>query len=105
MIDAHETFLIDGTGLFEASHKAFLGIPLLLVDALDHTVLFGLIRDLLQLRQSFGIDRGLVVIGVETYRVASATNIERTVLFLKQLGIAIVHDARARVQDLSMRFA
>jgi DNA polymerase I len=104
MIETHETFLIDGTGLFKASHRAFLGVPLLLVGAEDYTFLFGLIRDLLQLRQSLGIDKGLLVMGVETYKVASATNIERTVLFLKQLGIAAVHDPSARVLDLSLKF-
>jgi DNA polymerase-1 len=104
MIDAREIFLIDGTGLFEASHRAFLGIPLLVVDAEDHTFLFGLIRDLLQLRRSFGIDKCLFVIGGEAHTIAGSTNVERAVTFLKQLGVAVIHDPLARVLDLVLRF-
>ena len=105
MIDTLETFLIDGVGLFAASHKAFLGAPLLIVGAEDYTFVFGVIRDLLQLRQSFGIARGLLVIGGEAHKVTSIANIERTVSFLKQLGIPVVHDPLTRVLDLSLKLA
>jgi hypothetical protein len=105
MIDAQETFLIDGTGLLAASHKAFLGAPLLALGAEDYTFLFGVIRDLLQLRRSLGIGRGVFVIGSEAHKVTSVANIESTVTFLKQLGIAVVHDPLARVLDLSLKLA
>lgn len=105
MIDARETFLIDGAGLFAASHRAFRGAPLLVVDAEDYTFVFGVIRDLLQLRQSLGIARGLFVIGGEAHKVTSSANLERTVTFLKQLGIPVVHDPLASVLDLSLKLA
>ena len=105
MTDARDTFLIDATGLFEASHKAFLGARLLIVDDEDCTVVFGVIRNLLHLRHSLGIDRGLVVIGEEAYGVTSRTNIQKTAAFLQQLGIRVVHDPLTRVVDLSLRFA
>src|SRR5260370_34626924 len=105
MIDTRETFLIDGTGVFAASHTAFLGTPLLVVGAEDYTFVFGVIRDLLQLRQSFGIARCLFVIGGEAHKVTSAACIERTVTFLKQLGIGVVYDPLALVLDLSLKLA
>jgi hypothetical protein len=37
MIKAGNTFLIDLTGFLEASQKAFLGAPCLVVDGEDHT--------------------------------------------------------------------
>jgi DNA polymerase-1 len=105
VIDTRETFLIDGTGLFAASHKAFLGVPVLVVDAEDYTFVFGVIKALLQLRQSFGIARGLFVIGGEAHKVTSIVNVERTATFLKQLGIPVVHDPVTRVLDLSLKLA
>src|ERR1022692_1247321 len=100
VIQTQETFLIDGTGFFAASHKAFLGTPLLVADGKDYTFLFGVIRDLLQLRQSFGIERGVVVIGADAQKVTTVTNVEQVVCFLGQLGIAFVHDPLTRVIDL-----
>jgi len=105
MAETQETFLIDSTGLFEASQKAFLGIPLLLVDGEDYTFLFGLIRDLLYLIQSIGIGRGVFVIGREAHRITSVANIEKTISSLHELGIAVVHDSFASVLDLCARLA
>lgn len=105
MIDAAGTFLIDGTGFFEASHKAFLGVTVLVVDGEDWTFLFGVVRDLLQLRQTLGITKGLFVIGAEAYQVTSASNIQKTASFLEQIGITVVHDPRSRALDLCVRFA
>ena len=47
MIEAKDTFLVDLTGFLEASQKAFLGSPCLLVDGEDQTFVFGVVRDLL----------------------------------------------------------
>ena len=41
MITAGNTFLIDLTGFLEASQKAFLGAPCLLVHGEDQTFVFG----------------------------------------------------------------
>src|ERR1019366_390806 len=105
MMSTRETFLIDGTGLFAACHQAFLGARLLVVDGHDHTVLYGVIKDLLQLRQSFGISRGIFVIGKEAHTVTSVANIEKTLTVLKQLRIAVVHDPVAPVLDLCLNLA
>lgn len=104
-MDAAGTFLIDGTGFFEASHNAFLGVTVLVVDGEDWTVLFGVVRDLLQLRQTLAITKGLFVIGAEAYQVTSASNIQKTASFLEQIGITVVHDPHSRVLDLCVRFA
>ena len=100
MPDAPAIFFIDGTGLLEASQKSFLGAPLLVVDGEDHTFLFGVIRDLLRLRQKLGINQGVFVIGEEAHKITTDANIEKSVAFLKQLGIAVVHDSHVHVLDL-----
>ena len=105
MIDTRETFLIDGTALFDASNKAFLGIPILMVDGEDYTFLFGVVRDLLHLRQNIGIDKGLFVVGREAHEVTSVANVDKTVSFLRQFGIAVVHDPSASVLDLCVYLA
>jgi|CZKL01.1.fsa_nt_gi DNA polymerase I-like protein with 3'-5' exonuclease and polymerase domains len=105
MAEAQETFLIDSTGLFEASQRAFLGIPLLLVDGNDYTYLFGVIRDLLQLMQGIGIGRGVFVVGREAHRITGVSNIEKTISSLHELGIAVVHDSLASVLDLCVGLA
>jgi len=105
MMSTRETFLIDGTGLFAACHRAFLGARLLVVGGHDHTVLYGVIRNLLQIRQSFGIGRGIFVIGKEAHTATSVVNIEKTMNVLKQLRIAVVHDPVAPVLDLCLNLA
>ena len=100
MITAGSTFLIDLTGFLEASQKAFLGSPCLLVDGEDQTFVFGVVRDLLQLRHKLGINRGIVVIGEEGNRVTTGRNIVKTCAFLTQLPIPVVHDPQKRMIDL-----
>jgi DNA polymerase-1 len=100
MADVADIFLIDGTGFLEASQKSFLGAPLLVVNGEDHTFLFGVMRDLLRLRQKLGINHGVFVIGEEAHQITTDANIEKTVTFLKQFGIAVVHDPHVRALDL-----
>ncbi len=105
MPDTRDIFLIDGAGFFEKSQKSFLGAPLLVVDGEDHTFLFGVIRDLLRLRCKLGINRGVFVVGEEAHQITTDTNIEKTIAFLQQLRIAVVHDFHARVLDLCVALA
>lgn len=105
MPDTRDIFLIDGAGFFEKSQKSFLGAPLLVVDGEDHTFLFGVIRDLLRLRCKLGINRGVFVVGEEAHQITTDTNIEKTIAFLQQLRIAVVHDSHARVLDLCVALA
>ncbi len=105
MPNAREVFLIDATVFFEASHKAFMGAPLLVVNGEDHTFLFGVIRELLRLRQTLGIENGIFVIGEDAYEVTTSTNIEKTAAFLKQLGIPVICDPNTRVIDLCVSLA
>jgi hypothetical protein len=62
MVEAGNTFLIDLTGFLEASQKAFLVAPCLLMGGEDQTFVFGVVRDLLQLRCRLGMNRVIVVI-------------------------------------------
>jgi len=100
MIEIEGTFLIDLTGFLKASQKAFVGSPCLLVDGEDQTFVFGVVRDLLQLRRKLGINRGIVVIGEEGNRVTTGRNIVKTCAFLTQLPIPVVHDPQKRMIDL-----
>ena len=100
MVEAENTFLIDLTGFLEVSQKAFLGAPCLLMDGEDQTFVFGVVRDLLQLRHKLGIIRGVVAIGEEGNRVTTTPNIAKTPAALTQLGIPIVHDSHKRMIDL-----
>ena len=105
MPDTQDIFLIDGTGFLSASQKSFLGASLLVVDGEDQTFLFGVIRDLLRLRQMLGINRGVFVVGEEAHQVTTDANVEKTIAFLKQLGIAVVQDSHICVLDLCVGLA
>ena len=59
MPEAPNIFFIDSTRFLEVSQRSFLGAPLLVVDGEDRTFLFGVIRDLLRLRQKLGINQGV----------------------------------------------
>ena len=99
MVNSEHSFVIDATFLLDASHKAFLGAPIFLVDGKDHTFLFGVIRDFLRLRRSLGIQRSAVVIGEDAYRVTTVSNIESVVSFLEDFGVLVVHEPEHGVLD------
>jgi len=105
MPEAPNIFLIDSTRFLEASQRSLLGAPLLVVDGEDHTFLFGVIRDLLRLRQKLGINQGVFVVGEEAHQITTDANIEKTVAFLKQLGITVVHDSHVHLLDLCVGLA
>ena len=105
MVNSKDSFVIDATFLLDASHKAFLGAPLLLVDGKDQTFLFGVVRDLLRLRWSLGIHRGAVVIGKDAYRATLTSNINKIVSFFEDLGILIIHEPDYRVLDVCASLA
>ena len=105
MVDFQATYLIDATWLLETSSKEYLGATLLSVNGEDNTHLFGVIRNLLQVRQTFGITRGLVVVGKDAYDVSSAENIAKTVSFLRDFGVSAVIEYDYRVLDICVGLA
>jgi DNA polymerase-1 len=104
-VTSADTFLIDATSLLHTSHKAFLSAPLLVVDGEDHTFLFGVLRDILRLRRSLGIDRGLVVVAADAYHVAPTLNIQKIVSFLEDFGILVIHEPEHSVLDVCASLA
>jgi hypothetical protein len=94
-------FLVDATFLLDDNEKAFLGAPLL-VDARgrDSTVLYGVIRDLLRLRQHLGIVAGVVVVGSEAVRIASKENLALVLECLPRLGTVVVHEPQVAVGSI-----
>lgn len=105
MRDATELFVIDATGLLEASQDAFSGAPLLVANGEDHTFLFGVIRDLLRIRQGLGIQQGIVVVGQEAHQVTSADNVAKTVSFLKELAVPVAYNPNTPALDLCVALA
>jgi DNA polymerase-1 len=105
MVNSKDIFVIDATFLIDASHKAFLGAPLLLVDGKDQTFLFGMVRDFLRLRWSLGIHRGAVVIGKDGYRVTMTSKIQEFVSFLENFGIPVIHEPEHSVLDVCASLA
>lgn len=105
MVNLESSFVIDATFLIDASHKAFLGAPILLADGKDQTFLFGVVRDFLRFRRSLGFQRGAVVIGEEAYRVTAKTNIEEVVSLLEDFSILVVHKPEHSVVDICASLA
>jgi hypothetical protein len=94
-------FLIDATFLLEDNEKAFLGAPLLLdASGRDSTVLYGVVRDLLRLRQHLGIVEGVVVVGSEAVRIASKENLALVLECLPRLGTVVVHEPQVAVGSI-----
>ena len=73
------TVLIDTTFLFDRNNKAFLGAEILKRGDEDVTFAFGFMRDVLRLGQKLQIQRGLLVVGSDAYRVAPKYKIDRIV--------------------------
>jgi hypothetical protein len=100
---AHDLFVIDATFLVGASHQAFLGVPLLEVDGIDHTFTYGICRDLLRLRQVLGAARLMVTFSSETYAASDHTQkVNLTAKFLKELGLPVVDEPKCATVDICM---
>jgi hypothetical protein len=93
-------FVIDATFLFEASNRVTVGAPLLFVDGKDCTFLFCAIRDLLRLRRTLGIQRGVAVVGEDAHHAAGESNVKEAVAFLRALGVPVIYEGNRRVLDI-----
>src|SRR5437867_4448203 len=96
-----EVVLLDLTFLLESSEHSFYGAPLILgPHGEDYTVLYGVARGLLELRNNAGIKCGIVIIGCEANAVSSESNINSVVRFLTRLGTPFVYEPKARTGSL-----
>ncbi len=91
MVGTNQLFAIDTTFILEKTAKTFHGAPLLVVDGKDHTFSYGFVRDLLRLRGSLAIRRGILVIGREGHGVASDSDVRAVVVFAQSMGLPVVH--------------
>lgn len=71
-----------------------------MTEGVDHTFLFGVVRDFLRLRQTLCVNRCAVVIGQEAYRVALKSQVEDVVSFLEKFGVLVVHEPNQSVLDV-----
>lgn len=81
MVTEH-SFLIDATFLLDDAQKTFFGsAPLIDGSGRNTSELYGAVRDLLRLRATLGINRGIVVFGEETDYVSSVLNVGERLFF------------------------
>ena len=101
MVTSTQRFLIDTTFIFENTHKAFLGAPLLMKEGQDYTFLFGFIRDFLRIRHSFGINDGVIAIGKEAFSVTTKENVHNVLNVIKEMGVPYVYDSNNSILDIN----
>jgi DNA polymerase I-like protein with 3'-5' exonuclease and polymerase domains len=95
------TVLVDTTFLFDKTSKAFLGAEILKRGDEDVTFAFGFLRDVLRLRQKLLVQRGLLVVGKDAYRVAAKNEILLIVELLTELGLPLQHEPTMRALDIA----
>jgi len=99
-------FLIDSTFLFKASEAAFLGAPLLVdKEGHDHTRTFGVVRDLLRLRKTFGIRCAAVVVGEESLAATTDAVVDDLLPLLRQINASVLRVNGARAVDICVQVA
>ncbi len=101
MVTSTHRFLIDTTFIFENTHKAFLGAPLLIKEGRDYTFLFGFTRDFLRIRHSFGINDGVIVIGKEAFSVTTKEKVHNVLNVIKEMGAPYVYDSNNSILDIN----
>jgi len=106
MVAPGDVVVIDLTFLLESAEKSFRGAPLIVgPQGEDNTVLYGVIRDLLKLRNSAGIGHAITVIGKEANTVSSEGNVRSLVHFLRRFGAAVVYEPTATAAALCKSLA
>ena len=98
---ADHSFLIDATFLLDDAEKAFFGsAPLVDRYGRNTSVVYGAVRDLLRLRATLGIARGIVLVGADADNVASELNIGLFRDLLQGIGTNVLHEPTVRVGAL-----
>ena len=90
MVNSEHSFVIDATFLLDASHKAFLGAPIFLVDGKDHTFYLPTVDFHLQ-----KLDPGTVLSALKKMLEGKIKvvghNLKYDYLLLRRYGIRINH--------------
>ena len=101
MVACSDVVVIDLTFLLKSSEQSFCGAPLIIgPQGVDNTVLYGVARDLLRLRNSVGIRNGIVAIGREANAVSSEASIDSAVRFLRRLRAIVIYEPQATMASL-----
>ena len=99
-------FLIDSTFFLESTEASFRGAPLLAdPEGRDHTLAFGVARDILKLRKKLGIHRAAIIVGRESVAATSEDVLADLLSLWAQLKITVLRDDGARVVDICARYA
>jgi DNA polymerase I len=98
---AKRSFIIDATFLLDDAERAFLGSAPI-VDSLgrNNSIIYGAIRNMLQLRIAIGITIGIVVVGAEAKDVSTGPTIEHFLKCLQALGTRVLHEPNVCVGTL-----
>jgi|SRR5919109_1266400 DNA polymerase I-like protein with 3'-5' exonuclease and polymerase domains len=95
---ADRSFIIDATFLLDDAEKAFLGAaPLLDYQGRNSSIVYSAVRDMLRLRKSLGIARGVLLVGADSMEVSTAPNIGSFLECLRTLGTYVLHEPEVRV--------
>lgn len=96
-----KTFIIDSTFIFKNTHEAFFKTSLLIKGDQDNTFLFGFFRDLLRIRLSLGIKKGVLLISKEIYQITSNDNISKVIALLTQIQIPFIHEIEKGILEVT----
>ncbi len=100
MVTTDNIFLIDSTFIFKNTHETFLSATILSVDGKDTTFIYGFSRELLRLKQSLCINKGILIIGKEALNLTTEEHVKDVLLFLNKLDVPVVSDTNSRVLDI-----
>jgi len=106
MVKRTDLFLVDATFLLEASEGAFRGAPLFVSrEGQDNTVAYGILRDVLRIRDEIGIQNAIVLVGSEAERASASSKVDCICRLLSKLRVAVVREPRVAVGSLCTRLA
>jgi hypothetical protein len=105
MVKDKGVFLIDSSSLFETTHKAFLGTPLILNGGRDVAFLYGFLKDLLTLRRELQISSGIVLISQECFTDAYEQEVIDAVKFIEEMGIPLINAKNSTSIDICHKYA
>ena len=101
-----QVVLLDLTFIFRKIHQSFIGAPLLTIGSKkDYTFLFGVLRELLRIRQKLGINNGTLALGREAFSVTSEDNIEDVVTLLREIEFPFICNSNKSILDICFLLA
>ncbi len=96
--------IVDLTFLVQENSSSFWGAPIFVTSGTDYTFSYGVIRDLLRIRQRFGIIKWICILGRDSLDYVSDQNINTICNLFEHIDFPLILDSKNSTLSICSKF-